>query len=173
MNRSITMLAAAGLLVLVLLAAACGGSSGTGGLYGGSASTAPTTSTATTTSAAARIGVASTDLGHVVVNGAGRTLYIFEKDANGMSACNGTCAAYWPPLVTNGKPVTMPGVNASLIGTTTRADGSEQVTIDGRPVYTYVGDRQPGQTSGEGLTDFGAGWDALTPGGAKIEADGS
>ena len=174
MNRSISMLAAAGLLMLVLLAAACGGASGTGGMYGSTAKTAQApAATPASATAAARIGVASTGLGHVVVNGSGRTLYIFEKDSNGMSACNGACAAYWPPLVSNGKPVALAGVNQSLVGTTKRADGSEQVTYNGWPVYTFIGDKQAGQTSGEGLTDFGASWDALTPAGAKIEADGS
>jgi predicted lipoprotein with Yx(FWY)xxD motif len=175
MTRSFSMLAAVGLLALVLLAAACGGGSATaGGLYGNgnSPSAAPTTAPAATT-AAAKVGVSSSGLGHIVVNGSRRTLYIFEKDTNGMSSCNGACAAYWPPLVTNGKPVALAGVNQSLVGTTKRADGSEQVTYNGWPVYTFIGDKQPGQTSGEGLTDFGAGWDALTPAGAKVEADGS
>ena len=171
MNRSISMLAAAGLLAVVLLAAACGGASGTGGLYGGSATSAPAAPASVTT--AAKVGIASTGLGHVVVNGPGRTLYIFEKDTRGMSACNGACAAYWPPLVSKGKPVALAGVDQSLVGTTTRADGSQQVTYNGWPVYTFIGDKQSGQTSGEGLTDFGASWDALTPSGTKIEANAS
>jgi len=108
-----------------------------------------------------------------VVNGSGRTLYIFEKDSKGMSACDGACASYWPPLVSNGKPVALSGVDQSLVGTTKRADGTEQVTYNGWPVYMFIGDKQPGQTSGEGLTDFGASWDALTPAGAKIEANTS
>ncbi len=172
MTRSFSMLAAAGLLALVLLAAACGSGSATaGGLYGNATSPATTTTPAATT--AAKVDVSRSGLGQIVVNGSGRTLYIFEKDTNGTSTCNGACAAYWPPLVTNGKPVALAGVNQSLVGTTKRADGSEQVTYNGWPVYTFIGDKQPGQTSGEGLTDFGAGWDALSPAGAKIEADGS
>jgi len=176
MNRSISMLAVAGLLAIPLLAAACGGASGTGGgggMYGGSVSTKTTPTAPAAAVGAAKVGVRSSGLGHVVVNGSGRTLYIFEKDSNGMSACNGACAAYWPPLVSTGKPVALAGVDQSLVGTTKRADGQEQVTYNGWPVYTFIGDKQPGQTSGEGLTDFGAGWDALTPAGAKIEADAS
>jgi predicted lipoprotein with Yx(FWY)xxD motif len=170
MTRSISMLAAAGLLAIVLLAAACGGGSTTGGLYGNATSAATTTAPVAATTAA-KVGVSTSGLGHIVVNGSDRTLYIFEKDTKGTSACNGACAAYWPPLLTSGKPVVLAGVDHSLVGTTTRADGSKQVTYNGWPVYTFIGDKQPGQTSGEGLTDFGAGWDALTPAGAKIEAD--
>ena len=122
--------------------------------------------------AATRVGVASSRLGRIIVDGKGRTLYLFEKDKRGRSACYGQCATYWPPLITHGKPVARPGVKRSLLGTTRRANGSKQVTCAGHPLYRFALDTKPGQTKGEGLNDFGAGWDVLSPAGKKIESDG-
>ena len=108
-------------------------------------------------------------LGRIVVDSRGRTLYLFEKDTRTRSACSGACAAYWPPLLTSGKPVAGPGARSSLLGTIRRSDGTKQVTYAGHPLYRFVQDTRPGQVRGEGSQIFGAGWDALTPSGAKIE----
>jgi len=184
MNRMTTMLVAACAVAVVLLAAGCGSSSASG-LYGsgksssgaqaggnagmyGSGQTTPSTAAAAAT--AATLGVGKTGLGHVLVNSAGHTLYLFEKDQNGRSACEGTCAGYWPPLISKGQPVALRGLNQALVGETTRADGTKQVTYAGHPVYMFVQDTRAGQTNGEGLTDFGGAWDALSPSGASIEA---
>ena len=118
----------------------------------------------------ARVSTAHTGLGRVIVNGSGRTLYLFEKDKRGHSACSGICATYWPPLLASGKTVAT-GVKPSLLGTIKRADGKKQVTIAGHPVYLFSGDSKRGQTNGEGLTDFGASWYALSPSGKKIDRD--
>jgi predicted lipoprotein with Yx(FWY)xxD motif len=120
----------------------------------------------------ARVGAAKSGLGRIVVDGRGRTLYIFEKDRRGRSACYGECASFWPPLMTKGKPVAVNGAKRSLLGMTRRKNGSEQVTYAGHPLYRFVEDMRPGQTRGEGLVEFGAGWDALTPAGKKIEKGG-
>ena len=119
----------------------------------------------------ARVGARSSKIGRIVVESKGRTLYLFEKDKHGRSTCYGACATYWPPLITHGKPVARAGAKQRLLGTTRRSNGSRQVTYAGHPVYRYIGDTRAGQTNGEGLDDFGAGWDALTPAGKKIEAD--
>jgi len=132
----------------------------------GAAIAATHSGTRTATVATARSG-----LGRIVVDGRGRTLYLFEKDRHGRSACSGTCAAYWPPLLTSAKPVAKTGVKASLIGTTKRADGTKQVTLAGHPLYFFSGDVKHGDTSGEGLHDFGAGWYVLAPSGKKIDRD--
>ena len=121
---------------------------------------------------AAKVGAANTSLGRIVVDNTGRTLYLFEKDANGRSACYGPCATYWPPLLTKGSPLAQTGVNQQLVGTTQRTDGTEQVTYAGHPLYLFLLDKQPGQTNGEGSQDFGAGWDALSQAGNKIESTG-
>jgi predicted lipoprotein with Yx(FWY)xxD motif len=120
----------------------------------------------------ARVSAASSSLGKIIVDGRGRTLYLFEKDKRGHSTCSGVCAAYWPPLITHGNPIAGRGAKSSLLGTIRRANGARQVTYAGHPLYRYIQDNRPGQTSGEGSQLFGAGWDALSPAGKKIERDG-
>jgi predicted lipoprotein with Yx(FWY)xxD motif len=127
---------------------------------------------ATDSQAGARVSAASSSLGKIIVDGRGRTLYLFEKDTRGHSACSGACATYWPPLITQGKPIAGRGVKSSLLGTIRRANGARQVAYAGHPLYRYVLDTKPGQTRGEGSQLFGAGWDALSPAGKKIERDG-
>lgn len=120
----------------------------------------------------ATVSSARTGLGRIIVDGRGRTLYLFEKDRGGHSRCSGTCAVYWPPLLTHGKPLARGGAKQSLLGTIRRANGTHQVTYARHPLYTFVQDTKRGQTKGEGSKLFGAGWDALTPAGKKIESDG-
>jgi len=174
MTRKITMFGAAAAVAVVLVAAGCGGSSSSSspGLYGSPSPTSATTSPAAGAAGAAKVSVANSTLGHIVVDGTTRTLYLFEKDTTGHSACYGQCATYWPPLLSHGTPVAGSGATQSLLGTIRRTDGSNQVTYAGHPLYQYVNDTKPGQTTGEGLNLFGAGWDALTPAGAKIETNG-
>jgi predicted lipoprotein with Yx(FWY)xxD motif len=115
----------------------------------------------------------STSLGRILVNSSGRTLYLFEKDKNGRSACAGQCATFWPPLIASGKPRALAGVKASLLGTTKRADGRMQVTYNHHPLYTFAKDTKKGQTRGEGLDAFGAEWYAVSPAGARVEKHSS
>jgi predicted lipoprotein with Yx(FWY)xxD motif len=115
------------------------------------------------------VSTAKTSVGRIIVNSNGRTLYLFEKDRNGKSACSGQCAVFWPPLITGGKPGVTGGARASLIGTTRRADGRLQVTYNHHPLYTFVKDKKSGQTNGEGVNAFGAAWDAISPAGARID----
>jgi predicted lipoprotein with Yx(FWY)xxD motif len=91
----------------------------------------------------------------VLTNGNGFTLYWFAPDTSTTSACNGTCAAYWPPVT--GTPTAGPGVTGRL-GTIRRADGSTQATYDGHPLYTYLGDTTPGQANGNNLNLNGGLW---------------
>jgi predicted lipoprotein with Yx(FWY)xxD motif len=118
---------------------------------------------------AARVSAASSSLGKIIVDSHGRTLYLFEKDQRGRSACSGSCAMYWPPVITRGKPIAGRGLKSSLLGTIRRANGARQVTYAGHPLYRYALDTKAGQTNGEGLQDFGGGWDVLSPAGKKIE----
>ena len=92
------------------------------GLYG----SAGTASAPTGSAGAAKVGAANTSLGRIVVDNTGRTLYLFEKDANGRSACYGPCATYWPPLLTKGNPLAQTGVNQQLVGTASRTDGTNR-----------------------------------------------
>jgi predicted lipoprotein with Yx(FWY)xxD motif len=108
-------------------------------------------------------------LGKVLVNGHGQTLYLFEKDKHGKSACSGECASQWPPAFTTGKPKAGSGVNASLLGTTKRKGGKTQVTYNGHPLYAYFGDSKAGQANGEGSKAFGAEWYVLNAKGKKVD----
>ena len=113
----------------------------------------------------------TTPIGNAITNSSGHTLYLFRADHGTTSECYGQCATYWPPLLTSGKPVASGRVQASLLGTTTRKDGKLQVTYKGHPLYTYLPDKKPGQTTGEGSKAFGASWYALAPSGATIDRD--
>jgi predicted lipoprotein with Yx(FWY)xxD motif len=158
-TRPINFLASAAVIPLVALAvAACGG--------GGDAATAATPKTST--GASATVGVATTGLGSTLVDSAGRTLYLFKADVGTQSACTGACATAWPPLLVTGKPTAGTGVTASKLATTTRSGGKHQVTYNGHPLYLFIKDQKPGQTTGQGVTAFGAAWFALTPAGNQI-----
>jgi predicted lipoprotein with Yx(FWY)xxD motif len=114
------------------------------------------------------VALRKTALGPILVNSKGRTLYMFAKDRNGKSACNGGCPRFWPPLLSQGKPTAGPGLKPSLLGTTTRSNGSRQVTYNKRPLYTYVLDKRAGQTKGEGISAFGARWYAVSASGRAV-----
>jgi len=163
-RRTSIAIAAAGLVALALALAGCGG----GGGYGTSSSSAPATAPPSRGNGPS-VKLASTKLGSVLVDAKGRTLYLFEADKGPMSACSGACASVWPPLTTSGKPSAGEGVTASKLGTTKRSDGATEVTYNGHPLYTYAGDSAPGQTSGQGLDDYGAEWYVLSAGGSKID----
>jgi predicted lipoprotein with Yx(FWY)xxD motif len=85
-----------------------------------------------------------------------------------MSACFGECATDRPPLRVSGKPTVGGGAPASMVSTTARSDGKPQVTYDGHPLYLFEGDDNAGDTNGQGVTAFGAGWYALTPAGNQV-----
>jgi predicted lipoprotein with Yx(FWY)xxD motif len=115
------------------------------------------------------VSTANTSLGRILVDSRGRTLYLFEKDRKGKSACAGQCATFWPPLLASSKARATGAAKASLLGTMKRSDGRVQVTYNHHPLYTFAKDKKKGQTSGEGLNAFGGGWDAVSPAGAKVE----
>jgi predicted lipoprotein with Yx(FWY)xxD motif len=121
-----------------------------------------------TQNSAARVQIAKTRLGRILVDSKGITLYDFPPDKGTTSVCYGACAALWPPLLTKGKPVAGPGVRASLLGTTKRKDGKLEVTYNGHPLYYFVSDRKPGQTTGQGVNQFGGPWWVLSPAGKEI-----
>ncbi len=134
--------------------------------------TGPTVRATHAASGGAKVAVANSGLGRILVDGRGHTLYLFAKDKRGRSSCAGQCAGFWPPLITSGKPRAAAGAKASLLGTTRRADGRLQVTYNHHPLYSFVKDSRKGQTSGEGLDTFGAEWFALSPAGSKVDKPG-
>jgi predicted lipoprotein with Yx(FWY)xxD motif len=108
-------------------------------------------------------------LGKILTDREGHVVYLFEKDRNGKSACYGSCARFWPPVSTKGKPIAAGGVNASKLGTTKRRNGTSQVTYAGHPLYYFKGDTKPSQANGEGSKAFGAEWYVLNARGRKVE----
>lgn len=182
MNRITYALAL--LVVLAVAVAGCGGgsdSSSSGGAYGGkggsgSGGNKPAAEKEAGGSADAGggsggAGVVSAaevgDLGTILVDSEGRTLYDFHKDNGSKSACYGSCAGAWPPLLTEGDPKAEGGAQAGMLGTTKRKDGTTQVTYNGWPLYTYVGDQSPGEANGNDIDQFGAEWYALQPDGQE------
>ena len=163
------LVALVALAAVGLLAAGCGSngsgssSSGMGGY--GSRGTAPASGGAYS---AATVSATSTNLGMILVDGNGRTLYLFEKDQPNQSACAGACVAAWPVDQSSGTPKAGSGATASLLGTIKRSDGSTQVTYDKHPLYYYSGDSQPGQHNGQGINAFGAAWFAVAPAGGAV-----
>lgn len=109
------------------------------------------------------------DLGQVIVNSKGMTLYDFHKDKGTKSSCYGSCEGFWPPLTTSGEPMAKGGAQASMLGTTERKDGTMQVTYAGHPLYTFVKDEKPGEANGNDYKAFGAQWYALMPNGEEPE----
>jgi predicted lipoprotein with Yx(FWY)xxD motif len=157
-----------GLLALVaIVAAGCGGSSSS------SSSTGPANASANGPASSGAGGSATVDvannsqLGKILVDSKGLTLYTFAKDTGTTSMCSGACAKGWPPLIASGKPTAGSGVSSGMLGTTKRSDGSMQVTVAGHPVYTFVEDTSPGQVTGNGSTAFGGAWNVVQPNGAK------
>lgn len=159
-----------------LVIAGCGGGGGgstqksTGqSVYGG----APAAGTKTTSNAGATTGatvaLAKLKVGTALVDGRGRTLYLFEADKGSASTCNGACASLWPPATTSGKPTAGPGVDAAKLGTTKRSDGTLEVTYKGHPLYRYAPDTKAGDVTGQGLNQFGAPWYVLAASGNKID----
>jgi predicted lipoprotein with Yx(FWY)xxD motif len=159
MNK--TWLAPAG-LAATLLIAACGSSTSSGSNT--SSAAAPASSAAASSSA-----LKTTNLGGatVLTNGKGFTLYWFAPDTSTKSNCNGSCATYWPPVK---GPVTAGAGVTGKLATITRSDGSVQATYNGHPLYTYVGDKAPGQDKGNGLNLSGGLWHDVTVSGAAAAA---
>jgi len=174
MKRLLTISAAIVLAAVAL--AACGKDSTATGTYGSDATTtttAPAGSTTTGASAAAtpgsagasKVALASSSFGKILVDGDGMTLYVFTPDTGTASTCTGGCAQAWPPLV--GPATPGDGTAAADLGTTTRDDGSTQVTYHGHPVYHFAGDSAAGDTSGQGS---GGKWFVIDGTGVAIKA---
>jgi predicted lipoprotein with Yx(FWY)xxD motif len=151
------------LIALALGAAACGSDdSGTASTEPAGTETAPAEPTETNpepaapstdsdvadTSATLTLSLADTDVGRVIVDGDGNTVYLFTND-NGAPTCSDSCADTWPPVPAPTSAGT--GVDSDLIGSATRTDGTEQATYGGWPLYYYAADTAPGDTNGQGI----------------------
>ena len=152
----------------VLGVAACGDSDD-----GGPAATAAPASSlqvTTTTEGPPTVTTGQSDLGEILVDGAGFTLYRFTDDASGVSNCVSDCAEIWPPLIPEGALVVGDGLEPTSFGTVTRPDGMVQLTVDGLPLYTFSGDTAAGQVNGQGVAGT---WFAVTPDGQLVGPEGA
>jgi len=155
-NKAYRLPGLAGAIAVLLLAAACGGSSTTAASGGGAAA------------AGAVVKTAATSSGKILVDSQGRTMYAFAADSKNHSNCNAGCLAYWPLVPAGAKaPTAGAGVTATF-GVLKRTDGKTQLTVDGWPMYTYVGDKKPGATSGQGTNNAGGLWWVVDPSGKWI-----
>jgi predicted lipoprotein with Yx(FWY)xxD motif len=144
---------------LALAGCASSGGTSSGGTAGGSAA-APATSSSLLTAW-------QSPLGTVVVTGQGRAVYEFDKDTpgSGKSACTGTCVSLWHAVTTTSSSPSVAGLTGT-VATIPTADGGQQVTLAGHPLYTYAGDSASGQISGEGVMNI---WWLVSPAGAKVK----
>jgi predicted lipoprotein with Yx(FWY)xxD motif len=148
--------------------AASESSNGYGGRYGGgNESESENKSASSEAPAGAESGAAvislgnAKELGMILVDSNGMTVYDFHKDKGTASSCYGACAQAWPPVLSEGEPTVGNGASASKLGTTERKDGTTQVTYAGHPLYTFVEDQKPGEAHGNDVSAFGAQWYAL------------
>ncbi len=118
----------------------------------------------------AKINLHKTKLGKILVNSHGFTVYQFAKDSKNTDTCWArlNCRASWPPVYTSGKPIAGKGVRSSLLGTITLPNGRQQVTYAGWPLYTYVGDGKPAETTYIGFNQAGGRWYGLNAAGNRV-----
>ena len=160
----VRLIGAAAIMVFV---AACGSGSDSN-----SSSSSPTSSNSPTeSSSGAVLGVASTSLWEVLVDGQGRTVYMLTADSSNHSSCSGECLEYWPPVAGPGSGMVpaISGISAKL-GVTKATDGKSMLTANGWPLYTFEGDDSPGDVSGQGVKNFGGTWYVLSPAGEPIKS---
>jgi predicted lipoprotein with Yx(FWY)xxD motif len=137
---------------------------------GSSSTTASPPSSGTNANAAAPaangLHVVTTSLGKVLADARGNTVYMFTTDSSGKSTCNSTCLQYWPPVAPGKAASTVTGKVASTSTTT----GGKVATVAGWPVYTFSQDQKPGDIKGEGFSDFGGTWYAVSPSGQPVKS---
>ena len=139
-------------IVLALALAGCGKDAKTSSSASGSKSTTTEAPSASSSSSGGTpiVKLTSSKFGQILTDTQGNTLYVFEKDKGTTSNCNAGCQETWPPMPVTGTPAGT-GVGADDLGTTTRSDGTTQLTFYGHPVYHYAADNAAGDTSGQGI----------------------
>jgi len=164
----VALVAAVALVAIVV--AGCG-SSNNKSATAASSTNAGSSTTASSSSGGTTIKTGHSSVGTFLVDGQGRTLYLFEADKPNVSKCAGGCLTIWPPFTAKGKPTVSGGVSAGKVGTAKAPDGTTLVTYNGHPLYFYSGDQGPGDMNGQGLNQFGAKWYVVKPSGSKLDSD--
>ena len=171
-SRSLRAMAIGLAATVSLVAASCGGDDGSAS---STTSTPPTTvppvsqpATSAPAGSTVTISTGESNEGEILFDDNGQALYIYTPDAdraeNSPPTCVDDCATAWPPVTVEGEPTAGSGVDAALLGTVARSDGTTQVTYKGQPLYRFTSD-QPGTTSGQGV---GGVWFLVGPTGAPV-----
>jgi len=163
MNKRIPAFAVGLVLLAAPVVAGCGSGSNSP-----NASTSGGTAMKRTAQAATVKTASASGLGTILVDGQGRTIYLFQRDTGPTSTCNGACIAAWPAVTTHGAPKAAGSVAAGKLAVAKRSDGTTQVTYAGHPLYYYAGDAAAGETNGQGLNAFGAPWYVIGTNGSAI-----
>jgi predicted lipoprotein with Yx(FWY)xxD motif len=176
-NRISTLCVIGALAIAGGALAGCGSGSATGA----TATSSPATAAQSATKSAPSLTIATyktPEDGTLISGASNRTLYVLKTDEKSTSAheklstCYGGCAAVWPPVLASGTPAVAGKANASLLGLTTRRDGTKQVTYNGLPLYYYAADTKAGQATGNHLKDGFGLWVGMLPSG-KLAPDGT
>jgi predicted lipoprotein with Yx(FWY)xxD motif len=162
-----------GAVGVALLVAAC--SSGSSSSSAAPAASSPAAAGASSAAASGTSGstviTTATSSGNTfLTDGSGRAVYLWVKDTGSTSTCTGACAGAWPPVTATGTVTATGSAKSSDLGTTTRPDGTKQVTYDGHPLYYFSGDSGPGTATGQGSDGFGAKWWLVAPTGSDVTA---
>jgi predicted lipoprotein with Yx(FWY)xxD motif len=180
-NPFMSVAAAAALVLLVGCGSSTKSSSTTASTAAAASSQASPASTSSSSPAAAPAATSSegaavtvttkpAKLGTILAAGPKKmTVYLFEADSSGRSACSGACEAIWPPVTTGAAARAAGAASSADLGTISRANGSKQITYKGHPLYFFAKDKDGGDAYGQDSHAFGAGWYVLGPNGAKIE----
>jgi predicted lipoprotein with Yx(FWY)xxD motif len=128
----------------------------------------PSTSRSTGVPTHASLTASSSRYGRILFDSRGRVLYLFARDRGGRSSCTGACAEAWPPFLTKDAPKALSGVDAKLLGTTKRSDGTLQVTYAKHPLYYFKEDTKPGQIKCQNVSNFGGLWLVVAPTGKAV-----
>jgi predicted lipoprotein with Yx(FWY)xxD motif len=134
---------------------------------GGSTPSATDAGSGSDTVASGDAAVASTSLGQVVVDGKGMTAYFYDNDTpnSGMSSCTGECAGLWPAIESSSTTPMVTGITGT-VATIKGVDGGNQITINGRPIYTFANDTAPGDVNGQGVLNV---WYVISPAGDEVK----
>jgi len=185
-TRSVLLVAGVAFAALALAGCSAGSSASSGGSAASPSSSSPSSSSPSSSSSSSGdaygtddkggdsggghgaddgIATAPTSLGTVVVDGKGMTAYFYDEDVkgSGKSTCSGGCASAWPAIESDAAKPAVSGVTGE-VGTITGVDGKLQVTVDGRPIYTYAADAKPGDVAGQGV---GGVWYVVNPDGTE------
>jgi predicted lipoprotein with Yx(FWY)xxD motif len=131
-----------------------------------SSGSAPNSSSSSSSTGVAKLATATVgEYGKVIVDGNGRTVYVFDKDTSGTSNCSGDCLTKWPIVPAGSGTPQLDGIDASLISTVTRSDGTKQLAVKGLPLYLFASDSQAGEAKGQAV---GGVWWVVGADGQKI-----